>query len=101
MDIDTYTYFLIILAGFGLVWGYRKGNGSRKTISDFEYLGFSAFWGVIVVAAYQEMNKSNPEKFNELVNNPYAAGVVLFMIGVLAGFLVGAIFSSLKHKLNL
>ena len=48
MELDVFNYFLIVLGGFGLVWGFRKGYGIKEKLGDFEYLAFSSFWGSLL-----------------------------------------------------
>lgn len=88
MELDTYTFFLIILEGFGLVWSFRRASGRHKTITDFEYLGFSAFWGVLLLGFWQTTS-TDIEKFNELLKNPYATGAFLFGVAVILGLFAG------------
>lgn len=96
MNLDTHSYFLIILGGFGFVWGFRKGINSKKEIGDFEYLGFSAFWGVMVLAVYQWVYRNNLEKFNEILKNPYIAGAVFFLVSAVSGCVIGLFFSWIR-----
>lgn len=78
--LDTYTLFLVILSGFAVVWNFRKFSGSTKNISDFEYLMFSALWGVFVAGGYAWVFKARPEAL-AVLNNPYSAGILLFIVG--------------------
>jgi len=96
MDLGTYSYFLIIFGGFGLVWGYRKGIGSKKQISDFEYLGFSAFWGVMVTAGMQGLLEKDPNKLSEFFKNGYVAGASLFLFALLLGLGIGWVLTLIR-----
>lgn len=89
MEIQTYVYFLIVLSGFGLVWGFRKGRKSKNNISDFEYLAFSMFWGVLVYVCFQWMLNNNPVLFSSLISNPLSGGVVMSFFSGLFGSGVG------------
>lgn len=95
-SIGIYTYFLIVLSGFGFVWGYRKAGWNPKPISDFEYAGFSAFWGVIILGIYSWTMRGKLESLNALLSNPYSAGVVLFVFGLVLGLGLKFILGQLK-----
>ena len=102
MTLDTstigiYTYFLIILSGFGFVWGYRRFSGN-KHISDFEYAGFSAFWGVIILGIYHDIliKAGKLDDLIKLISNPFIAGAVLFIFGVVLGLGLKFLFGLLK-----
>jgi hypothetical protein len=95
-SLGIYTYFLIILSGFGFVWSYRKGKWNPKPISDFEYAGFSAIWGVIILGFYSWLMRNKLESLNNLLSNPYTAGVVLFVFGVVLGFGIRFIINQIK-----
>lgn len=50
--INLITYFLIVLGGFSLVWGFRweKYKGTkREPLEAFEYLAFSTIWGSVLL----------------------------------------------------
>jgi len=81
-----------------LVWSFRHYSNSRNKISDFEYLGFSSFWGVIVLTGYAWFTKDNPEKFKILISNPFLAGVFLSFFGFLAGLITGNIASFFRPR---
>ncbi|MFZ2484413.1 MAG: hypothetical protein WAX80_02605 [Minisyncoccia bacterium] len=87
MSIDTYNFFIIVLSGFMAVWAYRRFSYSKSSISDFEYLGFSVFWGTIILFLVTWSSKDDMENFKLLLGNPYAAGLVLSFVGILTGFL--------------
>ncbi len=73
MSVDTYSFFLIVLSGFSFVWTFRKVSGSlHGSISDFEYLGFSSIWGVIILAIYSSIMKDHRDQFNMVISNPFA-----------------------------
>jgi hypothetical protein len=89
MSVDTYSYFLIVLSGFFTVWGYRKASQwtlvSNKKPSDFEYLAYSAFWGTMLLALYEEIERHHPDQISKLLTNPYAAGALLSVLGMVVG----------------
>ena len=39
------TFFYIGLSGFMAVWTFRKTVRRADKLSEFEYIGLSAFWG--------------------------------------------------------
>jgi len=93
MDIQTYTYFLIILSGFGLIYGFRKGKISLILISDFEYLAFSMFWGVFIYAIFEWIYRDDYQKFKDLINsNVYAVGFVMTLFSLTLGYIIGRCF---------
>lgn len=102
MSLDTQVYFLIILGGFASVWGYRKVRGLKKPVGEFEYLGFSAFWGMALLAFFSWELKDKPESIQLLEQNPYAAGFLFAIfgaaIGAAVGFLVNSIFYAFDGK---
>lgn len=98
-SLGVYTYFLIILSGFGFVWGYRK-FGDHKPMSDFEYAGFSAFWGVIILGLYNTMMKDRIEEAGVFLSNPYTAGASLFVFSIALGVFIRWIFISIYLRLK-
>ena len=90
MDIDTYYFFLIILGGFMTVWSFRHFSLSRKPLGDFEYLGFSSFWGMIMLMILVQLNSGNPD-LSEFLSNPFAVGSMLSVIGFIIGGILGYI----------
>jgi hypothetical protein len=97
MNIETYNYFLIVLGGFALVWGFRKFSLSRRVLTDFEYLGFSTFWGVILISLFVWVQRSHIEQVNTLLSNPYAAGVTLAIFGYVVGACLGRIARPFRY----
>lgn len=88
--LETFSYFIIILGGFGVVWAYRKLTKAEEKISDFEYLAFSAIWGAISLALFT-LPPVLMGKIGELAglisSNPYAAGPSIFIFGTFVGWL--------------
>lgn len=83
---DAFTYFLIILGGFGAVWSFRLLTGrSNTTMSEFEYAGFSAVWGVLVFGAYSWLMRGAPEQIAVITQQPIAAGPAMFVVGAVFG----------------
>jgi hypothetical protein len=85
MSFDTYSFFLVGLSGFMTVWTFRYFTGSKKT-AEFEYVGLSAFWGLVMLVIWESLPKAHPEQITELLSNPYAAGFVLSLLGALVGY---------------
>jgi len=96
MSFETFTYFQIILAGFVTVWSYRYFNKSQAKITDFEYLGWSSFWGLVLLAGLEFVLKTYP-KLNELISNPFATGLLLSVFGFFLAFVV-CNFRSFRHR---
>ena len=89
MNIDTYTFFQTVLAGFMLVWSFRNFSHSRNHISDFEYLGFSSIWGILIGATFYWFFSDQPQLLLEMSSNPFVSGIVLSLFGVIFGFIAG------------
>lgn len=101
MNFEVYTYFTIVLSGFVAVWTYRNKTKSETNISDFEYLGWSAFWGLIILISYQCVAKLigvDPESLTKLFGNPFATGILMSILGLVGGFVFGCSFRDLKSK---
>lgn len=98
MELDVLNYFLIVLGGFGLVWSFRKGYRIKEKLGDFEYLAFSAFWGALLFILFETSFKGNIEKFTEAIKIPFRAGISLFMLAVILGYILGWIFRKINKK---
>ena len=97
MSFDTQTFFTIILSGFITVWVFRYMTKSEKRIDTFEYLGLSAFWGLIIIFIFQYLQKDQ-EKVNNLLNNYYASAIVFSLFfAPLLGFLGSVLARPLKY----
>lgn len=100
MSIDTQIYLYIILSGFITVWTFRYLKGSQQKLDNFEYLGFSAFWGLIILVLYEFYIKwrfdGDMEKFNRMFSNPFATGLVLSLFAPLLAFIGYKIFLLFK-----
>ena len=94
---DALTYFVIILGGFGAVWAFRKVTGrSGEPLADFEYVGFSAVWGVLVLAAYSWVTRGHPEQIALITQQPVAAGPAMFVVGAAFGACAALILIALN-----
>jgi hypothetical protein len=97
MSFDIETFYRLILSGFVTVWAFRRFSAHPKAKqSDFEYLGLSAFWGLVVLLLLAWIERETPERINDLFANPFATGVVFSALGASIGFLG----SSLFHRTN-
>ncbi len=74
-----------------MVWSFRHFSRARSHISDFEYLGFSTFWGVLILSFYEWLVRSRPDLIANLISQPYAGGVILAVLGFIIGFGAGRI----------
>lgn len=81
------------------VWSYRKTTKSTKPINQFEYIGFSAFWGIILIILYDLLTKIK-EPSTDLLSNPFATGFCLSLIGIGLGYLGGSIILFFKKYKN-
>jgi hypothetical protein len=94
-SIPYYNFLIFVIPGFITVWTYRHVSWSDKKSCDFEYLGLSFFWGLIMLLLYGLINKNDSVK--KLLENPYIAAFVLSGFGLFVGWLGGRI--SRKFKL--
>jgi len=95
MSLDTYTFFLIVIGGLMVVWSFRKVTRSTKDIKEIEYLVFACVWGTLLVIVYAQM--SSVEKLSQLLNNPFASGLVFTLMGLL----VGSFFATMDNRYRL
>lgn len=84
-------YFYVLLGGFMTVWTFRKITGTEKKISEFEYVGFSAFWGIFLIFIWGIMETVKPST-TDLFTDPFAAGFIMSLLGMLCSFIVGQAF---------
>jgi ABC-type uncharacterized transport system permease subunit len=96
-DPNVPSFFLIILCGFGTVWGFRKASGIKNSLGEFEYLAFSTLWGSAIfmpIAYFLDKAKLLPS----LTVFPFLATPWLFLIGLLFGGLSSLIIKWLRLK---
>lgn len=100
LPTSDFIYFFIILAGFMTVWAFRRTTKPKDKISEFEYIGFSAFWGIAMIALYGgiETHFIQISKV-DLFSNPFATGLFLSVIGMIISFIVGSIWNFLKMRI--
>lgn len=84
ISITDFHFLLFIIPGFIAVWTWRYSTYSKKQ-GDFELLGLSFFWGIVIAALYAATTKDK-NGAELLIKNPYAACVVLSTIGSLFAF---------------
>ena len=93
--LDPINYFLVILGGFGVVWGYRHFTRQQeKKISEFEYAAFSAIWGIPVFILYMTpfVLTGNAQSYLEdMFALPMLTTPLLLVIGVFLGFVAAKI----------
>ncbi|MBP9731865.1 MAG: hypothetical protein KBD29_00175 [Candidatus Magasanikbacteria bacterium] len=91
MEIDSQVYFYVVLSGFITVWTFRYLTKSKKQSDTFEYLGLSAFWGLIIIVlstSYLKLVGKNVEEINTFYTNPLSVGFNLsIFFGPFLGFL--------------
>jgi peptidoglycan/LPS O-acetylase OafA/YrhL len=85
LSIGEYNFLIFIIPGFLTVWSFRYFTESKKK-GDFEFLGLSFIWGLIMLIIFQLINKKN-YPVERLLSNPYAAAVVLSLFGFISGWL--------------
>jgi cytosine/uracil/thiamine/allantoin permease len=89
LPIDSfYIYFYVLFAGFMSVWAFRSTTKSKKNVSEFEYIGFSAFWGIALIVLWDSLAKINPPPVN-IFSNPLSTGFILSIIGMSISWIVG------------
>ena len=90
MTLDTMTFFEIVLSGFMTVWTFHHFSKSDKKYAEFEWLGLSTFWGLVIITTVTWLLKSYPN-LNDLLANPFATGLVTSFFGIILGFVGGKI----------
>jgi ABC-type Co2+ transport system permease subunit len=89
MELNVLNYFLVILGGFGIVWSFRhfSGRGNSRSIGEFEYAAFSALWGIPVFFVFAGLLKDKLDLWKSIFALPMMATPVLFILGVLTGWI--------------
>lgn len=92
MNLDTVTFFLIVIGGVMIVWGFRNAKGVTKYISEIEYLAFASIWGTLLVGIYAPIGKyADAEALNKLLSNPLASGLFFSTLGLIIGLICGVL----------
>lgn len=86
---DIPNFFLIVLSGFGVVWGFRQATGSKDILGDFEYLAYSTVWGIPIGIIFLVLIKDYQLWIKTMDIVPMVGTVFLFPIGVTIGFGAG------------
>lgn len=84
--IDAFNLLIFTIPGFFGVWAFRKANDS-KPISDFEYLMFSIFWGIILLSFFGWT--APKEIFIKTLENIYAASITFSLFAIFFGSIFG------------
>lgn len=85
VSIADINFLFFVIPGFIAVWSYRYSTYSEKK-ADFEYLGLSFFWGLVIAALSTLLLKNS-----SLFNNPYAVSLTFSIIGLAGAFTVSVI----------
>ncbi len=88
----NFHFFLFVIPGFITVWSFRYFIGSKEK-RDFEYFALSALWGLLMFLLYSFFSKQ--ENLVKLFENPYAAAIILSILGLIMGWL-GSVLSRTK-----
>ena len=81
-SLNLFTLLLFTMPGFF----FLRGMG-YKTDSDFIYLVYSMFWGILMMALLY--NRIFPlEQLNPLLQDPYAGAIVFSIVAWLLGRLL-------------
>lgn len=92
LPIDITHFLLFAIPGLITVWAFRYFTDSKKT-GDFEYLGLSFFWGLVLAGFYAQII---PSPDTSLLANPYAASFGLSVVGFIGAFIVKAVIFLFK-----
>lgn len=100
--VSGFQFLIFVIPGFVTVWTFRYFTKSEKK-GDFEFLGLSFFWGLIILLFYELV--SPKESINKLLENHYAAAFVFSLVGPIFGWLGSRMskaewFRGLIKKLN-
>jgi len=96
-SISGFEFLIFVIPGFITVWAFRYFTKSKKT-GDFEYLGLSFFWGLIMLLIFELIGSE--ESIKKLLQNYYATAIVLSLFGFIFGWL-GSIIPEIKILINL
>ena len=92
---DINNFLIFIIPGFITVWTFRYFTKSEKK-GDFEFLLSSFFWGLMLLFitefGYSILYPTDYiTKFNKLIENPYAAALVLPITSVVFGIVAARV----------
>jgi len=84
LTIGDFNFLIFIIPGFLTVWTFRYFIRSKKR-GDFELLGLSFVWGLIILIFVEFLLKKS-YKIEHLLSNPYGAAIVLSIFGIIFGW---------------
>lgn len=88
IDPNVLNYFVVILGGFGAVWGYRHFTHQQdKKIGEFEYAAFSALCGIPIAIGLILLAFSFPGLGKIIDTAPMLFSLPLFCVGVVVGWI--------------
>ena len=82
--VDTIWFFEVFLSGFMTVWTFRYFSNIKEKYAEFEWLALSAFWGLFMLALIGLL--PDKEQIKNLLMNPFAAGLILSVFGLIVGY---------------
>ncbi len=71
LAIGDLNFLIFIIPGFVTVWSFRFFSRIEKK-GEFELLGLSFFWGLLILVIILPVLKIVLKESNEFFNNPYA-----------------------------
>lgn len=81
IPVDLFNLLIFTMPGFFFVRAF-----SNKQRSDFEYLMFSMFWGILLLVFFYHILPI--EKFTPILQNPYSGAIALSMCGYVLGWAI-------------
>ncbi len=96
---NLYSFLIFIVPGFITLWAFSRFNKSKK-LNVLELLILCFFWGLVVLVIF-EFLVNEKDKINSLLSNPFAACLVLSLIGGGIGFLGAEISMIINDKILL
>ena len=93
---DPILLLMFTIPGFFLVWSFSKTSG-KKIESDFEYLMFSVFWGVILLGL---VGHGNEKWISKLFENIFTGMTVLSLIALMSGWVVSKVTTKYYKKVK-
>jgi hypothetical protein len=88
IPFEIVQFLIFTIPGFFGVWSFRKANDSKQ-ISDFEYLMFSVFWGIILLGFFGWV--VSKEMLTKALENLYSACIIFSLFSIFFGSIFGQI----------
>lgn len=90
LTISDSNFLIFIIPGFLTVWAFRYFTKSKKQ-GDFELLGLSFVWGLILLVSTELLMKflyrnGYDDKIHLLLVNPYVTAISLSFLGLIMGW---------------